>query len=574
MNNNSNPNSPRTNVNTPSRDRTPSSNGLPVIQYSKPIRTIGERLASLVGASLTTVGDVIYVFGGFDQYSDEIYNKLYKLDYKNSCQWTQVIYTKGEPPEKRNDHSATLWNGDKLVIFGGNSEEDIHFNDIAVLDLDSMTWWHPKVNGYIPEGRIRHSASIYRDKLYIAGGINVGSPATFTDSLLVLDLTSWEWEQPIPFISRAQHISFIYDSRLYLYGGLLEDMSRSNQLAFIDLNTTHHTAQIDITSPFAPSLSGQRFAQICGDQLVVLVTLPFREALMENPVTGVWALDLPSMQWKCKELGSRYESCSWHCFSMKENDPYFYLFGTNDDDEPDEFYAMVLRVELEELGIVAIPPPQLGNDLISMLINQHQNQATDFSIKSSKEPDYPPIFVHRLILLARWPYFVNLMGSGMAESVSNTMTISEPISTLKGFIRYLYTDTLDDNDDTELIADLMVMAHIYLLPRLLALCVRRLFDTMDIESASKIYHSASLSEQRGLQQASLHYIFQHFGAISHTVGFRQLPRPILFQIWDDMPTNAAIVGQQIQKMQQNHNIDVNNEEEEEEEEEDDEDMDA
>lgn len=573
MNNtNSIPNSPRTNVNTPSRDRTPSSNGLPAIHYSKPIRTIGERLASLVGASLTTVGDTIYVFGGFDQYSDEIYNKLYKLDYKNSCQWTQVIYTKGEPPEKRNDHSATLWNGDKLVIFGGNSEEDIHFNDVAVLDLNNMTWWHPKVNGFIPEGRIRHSASIYQDKLYIAGGINVGTTATFADSLLILDLITWEWEQPIQFISRAQHISFIYESRLYIFGGLREDMSRSNQLAFIDLNRTDDITHLDIASSSSPSLSGQRFAQICGDQLVVLVTLPFREALMETPITGVWSLDLPSMQWRCKELGPRYESCSWHCFSMQENDSYFYLFGTNDD-EPDEFYAMVLRVELEELGIVPVPAPELGNNLLNMLENQHQNQAADFSIRSLKEPDLPPIFVHRLILLARWPYFVNLMGSGMAESVSNTITMSESIYTLKGFVKYLYTDTLD-NDDTDLISDLMVMAHIYLLPRLLALCVRRLFDSMDIDSASKIYHSASLSEQRGLQQASLYYIFQHFGAISHTVGFRQLPRPILFQIWDDMPTNAAIVGQQIDQIQQiqqqghNNNIDVNNEEEED----DDEDM--
>lgn len=577
MNNNSNPNSPRTNANTPSRDRTPSSNGLPVIHYSKPLRTIGERLASLVGASLTTVGDTIYVFGGFDQYTDEIYNKLYKLDYKDSCQWTEVIYTKGEPPAKRNDHSATLWNGDKLVIFGGNSEEDIHFNDVAVLSLSNMTWWHPEISGFIPKGRIRHSASIYQNKLYIAGGINVNSSASFADTILILDLISWEWEQPIPFISRAQHISFVYNSRLYIFGGLREDMSRSNHLAFIDLNRTDDITQLDITSPSAPSLFGQRFAQICGDQLVVLVTLPFREAMMEAPVTGLWALDLPSMQWQCKELGARYESCSWHCFSMTENDTCFYLFGTNED-EPDEFYAMVLRVELEELGIVAIPPPQLGTDLIALLLKQ---QGTDFAIKSSIESDTPPIYVHRLVLLARWPHFVHLVESGMAESISHTITMAEPISTLKSFVRYLYTDTLDDSSfTTELISDLMVMAHIYLLPRLSALCVRRLFNAMDIESASKIYHSASLAEQRGLQQASLHYIFQSFGAISHTVGFRQLPRPILFQIWDDMPTNAAIVGlqkDQIQQIQQqnysNNIIDIDNEEEEDEDEED-EDMEA
>jgi N-acetylneuraminic acid mutarotase len=596
--NNSHPNSPRNAVNTPSRDRTPSSNGIPVTHYSQPIRTTGERLASLLGASITTVGDTIYVFGGFDQYSDEIYNKLYKLNYKDACQWTQVIYTKGEPPAKRNDHSATLWNGDKLVIFGGNSEEDMYFNDIFVLDLITMTWSLPEVHGFIPEGRIRHSATIYENKLYVAGGIRVDFSPAFANTLLTLNLDTWEWEQPIPFIRRAQHMSFVYNSRLYLFGGLREDMSRSNHLAFIDLNEKDNVTQLDISSPSAPSLKGQRFAQICGDQLIVLVTLPFREALIEAPVTGLWTLDLPSMQWQCKESGTRYETCNWHCFSMAEHDTSFYLFGTTEENLF-EYYSMVLKVELEELGIVPVPPPQLGTDLIGLLLNQQQQQkqGTDFTICSLTEPHAPPIYVHRLVLLARWPHFVHLMESGMAESISNTLSMSEPISTLGSFVRYLYTDTLDDPSFTsELIADLMVMAHIYLLPRLLALCVRHLFSKMDIESASKIYHAASLSEQRGLQQASLHYIFQHFGAISHTHGFRQLPQHILFQIWDDMPTNAAIVNQQdpalqsqhllsLQQQQQqqrlqNNNannanaIELNEEEEEEEEEEEDDEMEA
>ncbi|KAI7906525.1 uncharacterized protein BX663DRAFT_496765 [Cokeromyces recurvatus] len=587
--NNSHPNSPRTNIS--SRDRTPSSNGVTNIQHSQPIRTTGERLASLVGASLTTVGDDVYVFGGFDQYTDEIFNKLYKLDNKNSYQWRQIIYTKGDPPAKRNDHSATLWNGDKIVIFGGNSEEDSYFNDVAVLDLNTMTWWHPEVHGFIPQGRIRHSATIYENKLYVAGGIQVNVTTAFADTLLILNLNTWEWERPIPFIKRAQHMSFIYNSRLYLFGGLREDMSRSNHLAFIDLNKTEDVTQLDISSPSAPSLAGQRFAQICGDQLIVLVTLPFREALVEAPVTGLWSLDLPSMQWHCRELGPCYESCSWHSFSMTEHDTSFYLFGTNEDD-PDEFYAMVLKVELEELGIVPVPPPQLGSDLISLLLNQQQmqKQGTDFTIYSSTEPQAGAIHVHRLVLLARWPHFVHLIESGMAESISNTLTMSEPLSTLESFVRYLYTDTLNDPSfTTDVIADLMVMAHVYLLPRLLALCVRHLFNKMNVESVSKIYHAASLSEQRGLQQASLNYILHHFGAISHTQGFRQLPQQILFQIWDDISPNAAIVNQkpdqaflqqqqqQLQQQQQQlqlHNslnnnvtIELRDEEEEEEDEE-------
>jgi hypothetical protein len=534
----SNPGSPRVGTN---------GNTLPAMQYAEAVRTTGEQLASLVGASLTPVNDTIYVFGGFDQYSDEIYNTLYALEYKNSCKWKQVIYTKGQLPGKRTDHSATLWQGNKLVIFGGSSEEeDVHFNDIAVLDLTTMTWEHPETHGIMPEGRIRHSATIYDNKLYIAGGIhNSRMSMSFAETLLVLDLETWLWHPPIPFVCRAQHMSFMYDKRLYVFGGLREDMSRSNHLAFIDLDRIEDITQLEITSLTAPSISGQRFAQICGDQLIVLVTHPFREAMVEVPVTGLWSLDIPSLQWKRRELGTRYESCNWHCFAMTEHDPCFYLCGTTDE-EPDEFYSMVLRVELDELGVIPVPPPQLGNDLIKLLIQQQelQQRNTDFTIRSLSEPNATPLQVHRLVLMARWPHFVHLIESGMEESVTNILTMSESGDILAAFVRFLYTDTLNDRlFTTELVCELLVMSHLYILPRLLALCLRRLFNELNIENASKIYHCASLSEQKGLQQVALQYIFQHFGAVSHTNGFRQLSRPILFQIWDYMPTNAAIVGQ-------------------------------
>ncbi|KAI9276123.1 hypothetical protein BY458DRAFT_506448 [Sporodiniella umbellata] len=527
---------------TTSRDFTPSLNELPVIEYSQPIRTTGEKLASLVGASLTTVGDSIYVFGGFDQYSDDIFNKLYKLEYKDT-HWKQVIYTKGEPPKKRHDHSATLWNQDKLIIFGGCSEESKFFNDIVILDLNTLTWHHPKTCGLIPEGRVRHSATVFEDRLYIAGGIHTGHTTPFTDSLLVLNLQTWEWETPLAFSRRAQHMSFVYNKKLFVYGGLREDMSRSNGLTFIDLCRPESVTQLDINSSESPSLLfGQRFAQICGNQLVVLVTVPFREAVTDAPTTGLWTLDLTCMQWRCRELGSRYETCSWHCFSMNENDRYFYLLGTNEE-EPEEFYSMVLRVDLEETGVVSVQSPQLGRDLLKLLEEEKKDLETNFTICSSLEPEKGGISVHRLILMARWPYFVNMWDSGMVETVENQIAISESISTIKGFVKYLYSDTVEEKDNfsTELVSNLLVMAHIYMVPRLSTLCVKRLFDEIDIETASKIYHSASLSEQKGLQQASLHYIFQHFGAISHTAGFRQLPRPILFQIWDYMPENASIV---------------------------------
>lgn len=59
--------------------------------YRPPVtRTLGQRPACLVNASVTFCGNNhIYAFGGFDQYTDEVYNHVLKLDLV-SHQWSLV----------------------------------------------------------------------------------------------------------------------------------------------------------------------------------------------------------------------------------------------------------------------------------------------------------------------------------------------------------------------------------------------------------------------------------------------------------------------------------------------------
>ena len=56
----------------------------------KVTRTLGQRPACLVNASVTYCGsNQIYAFGGFDQYTDEVYNHVLRLDLV-SHQWNLV----------------------------------------------------------------------------------------------------------------------------------------------------------------------------------------------------------------------------------------------------------------------------------------------------------------------------------------------------------------------------------------------------------------------------------------------------------------------------------------------------
>ncbi|ORZ14475.1 hypothetical protein BCR42DRAFT_452238 [Absidia repens] len=566
-------------------------------------RTTGESLSCLVGASITTVENRIYVLGGFDRYSDEVFNNLYelKMDERQQQQdhqqemycWRRVDdrHTLSAGMEKRNDHTATLWNGDKLVVFGGTGEDDDdgHFiHHVAILDLKRMTWEHPETWGMVPtEGRIKHSATIYQDKLYIAGGLNRND--NVADTVLILNLTTYEWMPPIAFVQRSQHTTFIYNKRLYLFGGYHHDMSRSNVLSFLNLET-HTVTQLEIDSPSAPPLSGEQFAQICGDQMVVVVaTHPSTGSMEKDTLTGrqhegggmagsgllddsrvigdnehvggdgsdggggrlddttrssggigLWNLDLTSMQWQYHDISPRLDRFHWQHFAMAEHASWFVLFGASED-ETDETYAMVLRIQLKEHGIVPVPPSQLGTDLAGLLTAGGQAASSaDFVIRSSLQPG--DVAVHRLVLLARWPHFSHLMSVGMVESLSNSMTLPEPYDVLQAFVRFLYTDALDDNASPDLVADLMVMANLYLLPRLLALCVRRLHACVsNIDSVCKIYQAAVDAGQESLEQRAIVVILRHFGRVIRTNAFRTLSPSILARLLDQIPFFSSIL---------------------------------
>lgn len=535
----------------------------------------------------------LYVFGGFDQYTDAVNNDLYRLDVETML-WERLIYTKGEPPSKRNDHSATLWGDDRIIIFGGNDERNHYCNDVHILHVRTLTWETPEVTGAIPVGRVKHAATIMNDKLYISGGCleQEGSePEVVSQELLCLDLLTWEWEDPIDFCSRYTHTLFVYRNKLFAYGGYNEEMDRTGVIAYMDLGTCEVT-KINVSSEIAPNVAAQQFSQVCGHYLVVVMSQSVPYALQKF-TGGIWTLDLDCFQWTkhddWKVLG---ENHTWHYFSMERNGNQFHLIG--DVHDSDEYFKQVLTIDLREYGSFREPPVTIGKELGRLL--QDQMSLADFQIlcagtdtashavavpgvgpssgyyapsdssgehdmmidnhpmilsqrirsqrqtPSSSRPVSPQqesIMCHKLILMARWPHFASMVQSGMLEAQTNVLTLPEPYETVKAFIGYLYTDSIEGMA-TDVIADLLVMGSMYVMKRLVQLCNSALHQQIDIETVSRIYHGAGLSGQIGLRQRALKFMFRNYGPVSKTVGFRSLPKEALFDFWDSTPDGAFI----------------------------------
>ena len=100
-------------------------------------------------------------------------------------------------PEPRAYHSMTYYKN-RLVIFGGHGGVDYQrtaFNDLYELDLDSFEWRKPKTKGNPPEPRGGHMASLLaqKDKLMIFGGWNFVSQF---NNIYVYDFETETWNDP------------------------------------------------------------------------------------------------------------------------------------------------------------------------------------------------------------------------------------------------------------------------------------------------------------------------------------------------------------------------------------------
>ncbi|KAK4129474.1 hypothetical protein N657DRAFT_652852 [Parathielavia appendiculata] len=199
----------------------------------KVTRTLGQRPACLVNASVTYCGNnQIYAFGGFDQYTDEVYNHVLRLDLV-SHQWT-LVDNYGDIPGVRMGHTATLYKGDKLLVFGGENEHRTYLSDLIIFDLKTAHWTQPQVTGPIPKGRARHAAVLHEDKLFIVGGIT-GHDNYVLDDICYLDLKTYTWSRSWRFVGRFDHSAYIWGDRVWVFGGLSEDMDKVSDLWWLDL---------------------------------------------------------------------------------------------------------------------------------------------------------------------------------------------------------------------------------------------------------------------------------------------------------------------------------------------------
>ncbi|XP_073326843.1 host cell factor 1b isoform X2 [Pagrus major] len=200
-----------------------------------------------LGHSFSLIGNSCYLFGGLANDSEDpknniprYLNDLYCLELRpgSSVVGWEIPPTSGQPPPPRESHTAVATSGrraNRLIIYGGMS--GCRLGDLWVLDIDSLTWSKPVLNGTAPLPRSLHSATTINNKMYVFGGwvplvMDDAKVATHekewkcTNTLACLNLDTMCWEtvlmdsleENVPR-ARAGHCSVAINSRLYIWSG-------------------------------------------------------------------------------------------------------------------------------------------------------------------------------------------------------------------------------------------------------------------------------------------------------------------------------------------------------------------
>ncbi|EAL72937.1 hypothetical protein DDB_G0268696 [Dictyostelium discoideum AX4] len=194
------------------------------------INTKGDTVPKFSRHSASSIGEKVYIFGGFDGFGTNFNLAIYNTE---SRVWTNIPnnFLKGKVPVSRTNHSSAVV-GKNVYIFGGNNNDENGqyqvLDDLHCLNTETLTWTKLEgnlVQGTKPCARSGHCMTAIGNKLYLFGGgvwnHSNGWVEKFND-IHVFDTETNTWSKPIvqgEVQTSTFAISFNVGRYLFIFGG-------------------------------------------------------------------------------------------------------------------------------------------------------------------------------------------------------------------------------------------------------------------------------------------------------------------------------------------------------------------
>eukprot|EP00818_Percolomonas_sp_WS_P000141 CAMPEP_0117449934 /NCGR_PEP_ID=MMETSP0759-20121206/8203_1 /TAXON_ID=63605 /ORGANISM="Percolomonas cosmopolitus, Strain WS" /LENGTH=1658 /DNA_ID=CAMNT_0005242429 /DNA_START=134 /DNA_END=5107 /DNA_ORIENTATION=+ len=231
------------------------------MQWDSPQCT-GDAPQAVAGYSITRVGPLIYLFGGENLIGEQS-NQIYSL-HTDHYEWTHIKCSK-EIPRPRCGHSASLIDDHRILFFGGKSGLD-YLNDAYIFDTNTNTFEKVVFGGPLPPPRAFHSMAEHISKkdgkktMVLFGGHDGGY---LFNQISVLDVDTMIWFKVQTFgdapTGRYSHFSGAVGSNIIFFGG------QDNKDFFFDIFNLK-VENISRKEVVAPDLSSKIINQVSQEE--------------------------------------------------------------------------------------------------------------------------------------------------------------------------------------------------------------------------------------------------------------------------------------------------------------------
>jgi len=141
------------------------------------------RYSAKVGHSCCTYANGFLIFGGINS-KNKMTNQVYYYDAETDT-WNK-IKSVGTSPSPRKNHSASMLGGNRMLVFGGETDQGFS-DELFELDCTNWTWKkHPHENKW-PSPRAGHSLSVLGDFAILLGGEDPLVEILLSDQVYVLE---------------------------------------------------------------------------------------------------------------------------------------------------------------------------------------------------------------------------------------------------------------------------------------------------------------------------------------------------------------------------------------------------
>ncbi|KAL7536201.1 hypothetical protein ACHAWF_005396 [Thalassiosira exigua] len=405
------------------------------------------------------------------------------------------------PPSPRHSHAAAVYQN-CMYIFGGY--DGSYRSDFHEFDFDRRTWRPVNAGGRSPRARYRSTACVRGDAMILFGGHD---GTRHLADVHLFDFVGRTWSlllsHGVPPLPRDSHVSVAYKESMYVFGGSTGSaMNDLYELSFRSEAQLHHEPPpaAGVDAAHGHVLQGGNGPEDAGGPSAIA-----RE--------GAAA----SAKWRQVPLVSGGVAVHRFCHVGAVYKGSLYVFGGYDGSSRLNDYIKY-DLAADNLLETDIPPTTLLSDLRSFLDDEEVMSFADITLMV----EGIPVRAHKLMLM-RCPYFRAMLLGEMAESsqaVITLETVRHPI--FVSVLEYLYTDALTITLDSAM--ELFVAADCFGITRLQAMCEQKLLESMTVENAATIFHTADVHSAKSLRDKALSYILSNFEMVSKTAAFEDMVR--------------------------------------------------